>query len=148
MNEEELLSAKAELSKLPLLGPVLWLMARDRVRRASPAGEMDWHLMPPLVLDQLQIVTRFDVPWAYCTWAFVSESVHERLSSPEARIEPHEWRSGDIPWLIEVCAPFGGADEVVRSAIQTMATHRPVHAWMPAAEDMAAELKTFDSHVQ
>jgi cytolysin-activating lysine-acyltransferase len=119
---------------------MLWLMGRDPVRREMRVGELDWRLMPPLVLDQMQIVTRFDVPWGFCTWAFVSEAVHGRLSSPQAQIDPHEWHGGPIPWIIEVCAPFGGADEVVQSALKAMNASQPVHAWMPGAE--CPELRT------
>lgn len=144
MNEQELLSAKSELAKIPLLGPVLWLMGRDAGRRDVRVGEIDWRLMPPLVLDQLQIVTRFDVPWGFCTWAFVSEEVHQRMASPQAQIEPHEWRSGTIPWLIEVCAPFGGHDEVAQSAMKTMKAQQPVHAWMPGLDGPELKKLTLD----
>lgn len=144
MNEQELLGAKAELAKLPLLGPVFWLMGRDPVRGQTRVGELDWRLMPPLVLNQLQIVSRFDVPWAYYTWAFVSEAVHQRLSTPQAQIEPHEWRSGDRPWLIEVCAPFGGLEEVVQSALKAMNATQPVHAWMPG--EAGPELKALTTN--
>lgn len=145
MNEQDLINAKDELAKLPLLGPVVWLMGRDALRREAQLGELELRLMPPLVLDQLQIVTRFDVPWGFSTWAYVSDEVHLRLSSLEARIAPHEWRSGSIPWLIEVCAPFGGTEDVAQSALAAMKVQQPVNAWMPGADGI--ELRTLTAYV-
>ncbi|WP_428507401.1 toxin-activating lysine-acyltransferase [Roseateles sp.] len=146
MEEHELLQAKEELAKLPLLGPVMWLLSRDASTRDARVAELDWRFMPPLILDQLQIVTRFDVPWGFSTWAYVSEEVHQRLCGPDGQLSPHEWHSGSIPWLIEACAPFGGWEEVAQSAVNAMNVLGPAHVWVKTPEGL--ELRTISPNVQ
>ena len=40
--EIQLESARQELTKLPLLGPALWLYARDPLRRFGFFADIDW----------------------------------------------------------------------------------------------------------
>jgi cytolysin-activating lysine-acyltransferase len=126
-------SAKTELSKLPLLGPALWLYARDQRLRFTFIADLDWRLMPPLVLDQCRLYSKADMPWAFATWAFVSNDVDERLRTSTPVIAPHEWRSGDKPWLIDVVAPFGDAETVANEAAAQLAPGKAVSVWLPTA---------------
>jgi len=123
--------AKKELTKLPILGPAMWLFARDPQRRYTFVADIDWRLLPPLVLDQCRLYDKQGVPWAFCTWALVGDAVHERLRSASPLIAPHEWNSGPHPWLIDVVAPFGDADALVKETIARFAPGKTVHAWMP-----------------
>lgn len=40
------------------------------------------------------------------------EDVHQRLQQGNTRLEPHEWKSGEHLWLIDIIAPFGQRDEM------------------------------------
>ena len=126
----DLQSAKKELTKLPLLGPALWLFARDPQRKFTFLADMDWRLLPPLVLDQCRLYSKEDVPWAFFTWAFVSDAVDQRLRSTSPIIAPHEWRSGDKAWLIDVVTPFGGGEPLAIEAIKQFAPGKAVSAWV------------------
>ena len=136
----QLESAKKELAKLPLLGPVTWLFARDPLRRFTFFADLDWRLLPPLVLDQCKLYTKADMPWAFVTWARVSDGVDQRLRSTSPVIAPHEWHNGEHLWLIDVVAPFGGAEELARQAIQEIAPGQSASAWL-ADTDGQARLK-------
>jgi cytolysin-activating lysine-acyltransferase len=125
-------SAKKELSKLPLLGPALWLYARDQRLRFTFMADIDWRLMPPLVLDQCRLYSKADMPWAFATWAFVSDAVDRRLRTTSPVIAPHEWKSGDRPWLIDVVAPFGDALQVAGEAAAQFASSKTVSVWLPS----------------
>ena len=87
-------SAKKELTKLPLLGPALWLYARDAQRRFTFIADIDWRLMPPLVLDQCRLFSKADMRWGFFTWAFVNDAVDQRLRSAVPVIAPHAWKGG------------------------------------------------------
>lgn len=134
LNPEQLKSAQAELAKLPLLGPALWLMARDAQRRFTFVADIDWRLLPPLVLDQCKLLTKQQIPWAFCSWALVSEPVDERLRTAGPVIAPHEWRSGSIPWLIDVIAPFGEAQALAQQVKREAGLQGPAHAWIHNAQ--------------
>lgn len=124
-------SARKELAKLPLLGPAMWLFARDQRLRFTFIADLDWRLLPPLVLDQCRLYSRADMPWAFATWAFVGDAVDQRLRSSAPVIAPHEWHSGAHPWLIDVVAPFGEIDLVAREVATRIADGRSVSAWLP-----------------
>lgn len=130
MNTNNLEEAKAELQKLPLLGPALWLFARDELRRFTFVADLDWRLMPPLVLDQCQLLQRDGVPWAFGTWAWVNDAVHERLLAGEVRLAPHEWRQGQHPWLVDVVCPFGDLAEAASHFAGMVTADRKVRAWL------------------
>ena len=40
--------------------------------------------------------------------------IEARLAVGASRMHPRDWKSGDRLWLVEVIAPFGGADEMVK----------------------------------
>jgi cytolysin-activating lysine-acyltransferase len=124
-------SAKKELAKLPLLGPAMWLFARDQRLRFTFIADLDWRLLPPLVLDQCRLYSKADMPWAFATWAFVSDVVDQRLRSAAPVIAPHEWKSGAHPWLIDVVAPFGDLESAAAEAAAQMGAGKTVHAWLP-----------------
>jgi cytolysin-activating lysine-acyltransferase len=134
MNSNQLATAKQELEKLPLLGPALWLFARDPMRRFTFIADLDWRLLPPLVLDQCKLYSREGIPWAFVTWARVSDSIDARLKSAAPLIAPHEWQSGDKLWLIDVVAPFGDSQVVGQKALREIPGVASAQAWLPGAD--------------
>lgn len=123
--------AKKALSKLPILGPVLWLYARDPARKFTFIGDVDWTVMPPVVLDQCRLYTKNGIPYAFVTWAKVSDAVDARLRSGQPKVAPHEWNSGPHVWLIDVVAPFGQTDATLKELRETVLSGVAVHALMP-----------------
>lgn len=108
--QKQLNDSKAQLKKLPILGPAMWLYARDDLKKFTFIAEQDWLLMPPIILDQCKLYMRDDIPWAFATWAFVSDEIDARLRTAIPKIAPHEWKSGNHAWIIDVVAPFGDRD--------------------------------------
>jgi cytolysin-activating lysine-acyltransferase len=138
MSDAQLASAKQELSKLPLLGPVAWLFARDQRLRFTFMADLDWRLLPPMVLDQCRVFSKQDIPWAFCSWARVNDAVDARLKSSVPVIAPHEWQSGTHLWLIDVVAPFGDAEAVAKEAIAQFAPGESVNVWLPQPQGVPA----------
>jgi len=58
--------------------------------------------------------TNKDKPIGVVFWATVSQEVEERLATGTTRMRPQDWKSGDRLWAVEVIAPFGGAEEMVK----------------------------------
>jgi cytolysin-activating lysine-acyltransferase len=44
----------------------------------------------------------------------VSDEVEARLAAGTTKMRPQDWKSGDRLWVVEVIAPFGGAEEMVK----------------------------------
>lgn len=130
-NIQQLQEAKAALKKLPILGPVFWLYARDERRKFTFIADQDWLLMPPVVLDQCKLYMKDEMPWVFITWALVSDEIDARLRSHVPKIAPHEWKSGEHIWLIDIVAPFGQSDEMVEELRRTQFPGRKICALMP-----------------
>jgi cytolysin-activating lysine-acyltransferase len=88
-------------------------------------------VLPPIVLDQCRLYTRSGLPYAFITWAFVSESVAARLHSIQPKIAPHEWKSGEEVWIIDAVAPFGQLEETLKELRETMFPGKKVNALLP-----------------
>lgn len=127
----DLSSAKAALSKLPILGPALWLYARDPLRKFTFMADIDWLLLPPVILDQCRLYTKEEIPFAFFTWARVSDTVDERLRSGVLRIAIHEWQSGDHLWLIDAVAPFGQLKEMIAELHKSQFPTAKINALLP-----------------
>jgi cytolysin-activating lysine-acyltransferase len=123
--------AQGALAKLPILGPALWLYARDPIKKFMFLGDTDWAVLPPIVLDQCRLYTKSGLPYAFVTWAFVNDSVDARLRSAQSRIAPHEWNSGEHLWIIDAVAPFGELDATLTELRETVFPGRKVNALLP-----------------
>lgn len=130
--------AKEGLAKLPILGPALWLYARDPVRRFLFVNDIDWAILPPVVLDQCRLYLKDSLPCAFFSWAFVNEAVADRLRTGQSRLAPHEWKVGEDVWIIDAVAPFGQLDELLLELRQTALAGRKVSILLPDTESIGA----------
>jgi cytolysin-activating lysine-acyltransferase len=128
---QDLAAAKAALAKLPILGPAIWLYARDPLRKFTFMADIDWVLVPPVILDQCRLYTKDEIPFAFFTWAKVSDVVDQRLRSGVPRIAPHEWQSGDHLWLLDVVTPFGQLEEMVVELHKAQFPGQKISALLP-----------------
>ena len=133
-HSDQLASAKQALDKLPILGPALWLYARDERKKYMFIGDQDWLLMPPVVLDQCRLYKHEGIPWAFFTWANVSDEVDTRLRSAVPKIAPHEWQSGTNLWIIDMVAPFGGVDKLLLDLRKNYLAGRAARALVPQTD--------------
>ncbi len=80
----------------------------------SPLRKQFLILMTPVMLQQFRLFYDQTKPIGLAFWASVSEEVEERLKAGTTRMRPQDWKSGDRLWMVEVIAPFGGAEEMVK----------------------------------
>lgn len=123
--------AKEQLAKLPILGPVVWLYGRAPEKKFFFLADADWLLLPPIVLDQCRLFMKAGIPHAFFTWAFVSDAVDKRLRSGVPRVAPHEWKSGEHLWLIDVVAPFAPPTALLDELRGTVFAGRTVNVLAP-----------------
>jgi hemolysin-activating ACP:hemolysin acyltransferase len=79
----------------------------------TPKFKLEWRVMPPLVQDQAKIYMRDDAPVAYVSWARFSPAVAQRFAMPPHQLTGADWRSGEENWIVDLIAPFGGAQDVM-----------------------------------
>ena len=119
--------AQRVMSKIPLLGAVSWLMMQQSATRHTLLSELEWRVMPALVLDQAKLFMRETAPIAYVSWARLSDEVAIRYKTPPHQLTPTDWQSGDQIWLIDLCAPFGGAQEVMKDLRESVFAGQDIH---------------------
>ena len=96
-----------------VLGEITWLLTQSPVHKQLFIGDLEWFVMPPLMLEQFRVFNGPQHPVAVALWATVSEETEQRLIAGAHKLRVDEWKNGDRPWLIELIAPFGGQDEIM-----------------------------------
>jgi cytolysin-activating lysine-acyltransferase len=132
--------AKLVMGKIPLLGPVTWLMMQQGATRHTLLSELEWRVLPALVLDQAKLYMRESAPIAYVSWAKLSKESVERYKTAPHHLTSSDWKSGDQVWIIDLFTPFGGAQEVMKDLREVMFKGLPVHQLIPATTGQAKTL--------
>jgi cytolysin-activating lysine-acyltransferase len=82
--------------------------------------DIDWQIMPPLVLKQAKLYVKQGVPRAYVSWALVNDEVQQRVAQGDRHLAPREWKSGNHLWLIDLVTPFGSPEAVIKELREQM----------------------------
>ncbi|MCK6393946.1 toxin-activating lysine-acyltransferase [Zoogloea sp.] len=133
--------AKVVLRKLPLLGPITWLMLQRSATRNILLSELEWRILPAMVLDQVRLHMQKEAPIAFITWAKLSASAAERYREPPHHLAPSDWKSGENIWIIDVVAPFGGAAEAIQDLKEKVFPGQVLQQLSPTSEGPANILK-------
>lgn len=115
------------MGKIPLLGAVSWLMMQQSATRHTLLSELEWRVMPALVLDQAKLFMRESAPIAYVSWARLSEDVAKRYQQAPHHLSASDWKSGDQIWIVDLCTPFGGMQEVMKDLRESVFPGQEIH---------------------
>lgn len=137
-------SVGASASSSPQPGPsplqtqvfadVVALMAASAPHKHLFLTDLEWLVMPPLMLGQCSLVRREGRPFAFVSWAFLGPDAAARMTQPQLRLRPADWKSGDEAWIIDVVAPFGGAEVALKEVKARTFADRKVKALQPAPD--------------
>lgn len=122
------------MGKVPLLGAVSWLLMQQNATRHTLLSELEWRVMPPLMLDQAKLYMRDKAPLAYVSWAFLSDEVAKRYQQAPHQLMPSDWKSGDQVWIVDLCTPFGGSQEVLKDLHEGVLSGKEVHQFTLGAD--------------
>jgi cytolysin-activating lysine-acyltransferase len=95
-----------------VLGEITWLMTQSPRHKAIPLGDLEWLVMPAILLRQFRIFYKGEQPVGVALWALVDDLVAKRIDANDRRLAAVEWKSGAILRIIELVAPFGGEAEM------------------------------------
>lgn len=110
-SEFKIIIAKQRRARLAGMGAIVNLLLLAPRYRELRLGDLEWLVLPAVMSGQYLVSERQPSDTnpgglaAMLLWASVSPEVDRRLASgtdPILRMEPKDWRSGDIPWVIEV----------------------------------------------
>jgi cytolysin-activating lysine-acyltransferase len=93
-----------------IFGQIVAILMRSPQHKFLRLADLEWLVLPAVLGGQYSVaqaqLSDTTVPVGLALWTSVSPAVDLRLSdlSAPGRLQPDEWRSGDIPWLLEVVA--------------------------------------------
>jgi cytolysin-activating lysine-acyltransferase len=129
--------AQRVMGTIPILGGVAWLMMQQAGVRHTLLSELDWRVMPALVLQQSKLYLRDGAPVAYVSWAQMSEAVVKRYMEAPHQLTGGDWKSGEHIWIIDLVTPFGGGPEVIKELRETVFAGRAVNQLLPSTDGQA-----------
>ncbi|MGN7612777.1 toxin-activating lysine-acyltransferase [Magnetococcales bacterium HHB-1] len=97
-----------------LLGQVTALMLNSPPHKHFFISDLEWLVVPPIALGQFRLFQKERKSIGYASWAYIDEAIEERLKGGSVRLRPDEWKSGDKLWLIDLVAPFGGHQDLIK----------------------------------
>jgi cytolysin-activating lysine-acyltransferase len=95
-----------------VLGEIAWLMTQSPRHKAMPLGDLEWLVMPALLLRQFRIFYHGEQPVGVALWALADDLVAGRIDAGDTRLAAVEWKSGSNMRIVDVVAPFGGEAEM------------------------------------
>jgi cytolysin-activating lysine-acyltransferase len=119
--------AQRVMGKIPLLGAVSWLMLQQSATRHTLLSELEWRVMPALVLDQAKLFMRENAPVAYVSWACLSVEAAQRYQQMPHHLSAADWKSGNQVWIVDLHAPFGGMQEVMKDLRESTFPGQEIH---------------------
>lgn len=123
-----------------MLGEIAWLMSQSPIHKQFFISDLEWFVMTPVLLQQFRLFYDKDKPIGVVFWAFASDEVAEMLARGTAKLRPQDWKSGDQLWVVEVLAPFGGAEEMVKDLKAKVFPERDVRCLL-VTKDLAKEVR-------
>jgi len=109
-----------------VMGEIVWLLSQSPQHKNFFIADLEWLVMTPILLNQFRIFYAPDRPIGVAFWAYVNERVDERLSGGNARLAPADWKSGDILWLVDIVAPYGGQEEMLQDLKVKVFPEQPI----------------------
>jgi cytolysin-activating lysine-acyltransferase len=95
-----------------VLGEITWLMTQSPRHKSVPLGDLEWLLMPAILLRQFRIFYSGEQPVGAALWALADDLVAKRIDAGDKRLAAVEWKSGSNMRIIDIVAPFGGEAEM------------------------------------
>ncbi len=95
-----------------VMGEITWLMTQSPRNKAMPLGDLEWLVMPAILLRQFRIFYQGEQPVGVALWALVDGLVAKRIDAGDRRLTAVEWKSGTAMRIVDIVAPFGGEAEM------------------------------------
>ena len=119
-----LVSGMEDKTVAAVLGEAVWLMSRSPRHRQYLISDLEWLVMPPVLLRQFRMFYEGQQPVAMVLYALLSEEAEQRLEAGAPSLRENEWRSGDRLRTIDAIAPFGQAEAFVKETHETVLASR------------------------
>ena len=122
-----------------MLGEIVWLLTQSPTHKHFALADLEWMVMPPLLLEQYRVFRGETTPVGLALWAWLSPEAETKLNAGAGRLRPDEWRAGglDVAHLKQAMAGDEGA-----SGTSSRSAHPDGNLWLV---DLIAPFATPDN---
>jgi cytolysin-activating lysine-acyltransferase len=78
---------------------MVWLLSQSTTHRHLSIADLEWMLMPPLLLGQYKLYHKNNSPIALALWAYLKQEDEQRLLKIN-KLRPEAWCAGDAQRLL------------------------------------------------
>jgi cytolysin-activating lysine-acyltransferase len=126
-----------------MIGEIVWLMSQSPIHKYLSLVDLEWALMPPVILNQYKLFRDGKKPVGAALWGYLSAEAEEKLKTV-GRLAPQDWGNnarldadeGLVPtpggtlWLVELIAPFHNEankhrEQMLADLVQTILKGKP-----------------------
>jgi cytolysin-activating lysine-acyltransferase len=108
-----------------VLGEMVWLLSQSPTHKHFKIADLEWLIMPPILLRQYRVFYGQKQPVGFALWAYFSAETEERFAAGATRLRPEEWALDGVPegsgpadagprdgklWLVDLVAPFATSE--------------------------------------
>lgn len=135
------------LQRLPAMGPVVMLYMQSTHRRFHFISDIEWLLLPPLVQGQCKLYMKKEYPISFVSWAFLDEVAEKRFLQSGGKLRAEDWNSGDIVWIVDIVAPFGGIENMIKDLQSNEFSGRSFRLAVPDPDSGGITAREVPAHV-
>ncbi len=125
---------RPNLGPTDVLAHVVGLMLQSPAHKHLFLADLEWLVMPPLMLRQSRLFRKDGAPVGYATWAYLSDEAEDRFKNGARRMRPDDWKSGENLWLIDLVAPFGGGEAMTKDLKEKVFEGKSIKTLQPAPD--------------
>jgi len=107
-------SQQTSHDKRNFVGDVLSLVALSNFHHHWKMHKVKRVFVPPLQIGQFRIWYHDSRPSGFCSWAWVSDEILNKLQNENYLMQPEDWKSGSNLWFAEFVAPYGNTRQMVK----------------------------------
>lgn len=86
------------------IGEIVWLLTQSPLHRDVRIADLDWMIMPPLVLGQYKIYRQANRPTALALWGYFAPDDEAALIEVRSKWRAEAWCGGDAKHLLAAAA--------------------------------------------
>ncbi len=127
----------ASLQNAVAFTQAIGVLMRSSNYRQYTIGDLEWLLVPAIANRQFRLAEAkltdakggSTLPVGLVLWAFVSPDIDKRLMETKTgapKLEPADWTSGDIPWLVHAAGEVRFVRPIVEQLMKTTFRDRKV----------------------
>jgi cytolysin-activating lysine-acyltransferase len=83
-------------------GEIVWLMTQSGGYKHHSLADLEWIVMPALLLEQYRIFHEGARPVGAITWARLNAETGAAMADGRFRLRPDQWRCGDDIWIVDI----------------------------------------------